>query len=256
MNYTPGMLRLFPPSGPDENASTAYHEIEYPEPPPDRPYVVLNFVITLDGQSTLGTLGARGIGSDSDHRLMRELRATVDALMHGAGTVRADNFPPRVSDALAQRRVERGLAPQPLGSVVTGTGELEPDFRYFSGRTPLVFTVDAKATSLGARLGSRATVIAAGSEEVDLRLALGLMRDRFDVRTVLCEGGPRLARGLLAAHCLDELFVTIAPKVGSDRAALRLVEGPPFAESEIPLLDLLHVLTESGELYLRYRVRR
>jgi riboflavin-specific deaminase-like protein len=249
------MLRLFPAStivAPD----MPYADVSYADPPPDRPYVVLNFAITLDGQATLGSRGAAAIGSETDHRLMRELRATVDGLLHGAGSVRVHNFAPIVPEGLVQRRIARGLAPQPLGTVFTRSGDLDPQNRYFSGRPPLVFTANSSVEELEARLGPRATVIGSGATEVDVRTALGVMRARFGLRTVLCEGGPILAHGLLAAGCLDEVFVTLAPKIGSDRAALRLVEGPPFSDETIPLLDLMHVLTEGGELYLRYRVRR
>jgi riboflavin-specific deaminase-like protein len=250
------MVQLFPIAAPGASTAMTYAGLDYPDPPCDRPYVLLNFVITLDGQATLGKGGAAGIGSSTDHRLMRELRATVDGLLHGAGTVRAHNFAPVVPDSLVQGRVARGLAPQPLGAVVTRSGDLKAQSKYFSERPPLVFTVGTMAASVANSLGSHATVLGAGAMDVDLRSMLETMRRQFGLRTVLCEGGPLLAHGLLAAGCLDEMFVTLAPKIGSDRAAPRLVEGSAFPEGEFPLLDLVHVLAEGSELFLRYRVRR
>ena len=250
------MVQLFPIAAPGAPTAVTYAGLDYPDPPSDRPYVLLNFVITLDGQATLGTKGVVGIGSTTDHRLMRELRATVDGLLHGAGTVRADNFAPVVPESLVERRVARGLAPQPLGAVVTRSGNLDPQSKYFSGRPPLVFTTGSMSPRVAAMLGSRATVFSAGATDVDFDSMLAIMREQLGLRTVLCEGGPRLAHGLLAAGCLDEMFVTLAPKIGSDRAAPRLVEGSAFPEGKFPQLDLVHVLAEGSELFLRYRVRR
>jgi riboflavin-specific deaminase-like protein len=248
--------QLFPVSSSDAPAAPAYYEIQYPEPPVERPYVVLNFVLTLDGQATLGKGGAVAIGSDTDHRLMRELRASVDGLLHGAGTVRADNFPPVVSEALAQRRTARGLEPQPLGTVVTRSGNLDPNNRYFSARPPLVFAPAGPARDLEARMGTRAVIVPMDGDRAGLASMLSIMRKRFGLSTVLCEGGPRLAHGLLAERCLDEIFLTLAPKIGADRAAPRLVEGDTFLEEAAPLLDLIHVQAEGSELFLRYRIRR
>lgn len=250
------MLRLFPGPSADVPASDGYDCIRFPEPPIDRPYVVLNFVTTLDGQATLGTGGAPAIGSATDHRLMRELRATADGLLHGAGTIRLDNFAPVVRDHLVSGRVARGLAPQPMGAIITRSGNLDPGLKYFSGRPPLVFTTAATAPGLAARLGRLATVVVAGTLDVDVRAVLEILRARYEIRTLLSEGGPQLAHSLLAVGCVDELFLTLAPKIGSERAAPRLVDGPPFPEHAVPKLDLVHVMSEGSELYLRYRTRR
>ncbi len=134
----------------------------------DRPYTVLNFVTTLDGQVTLGDTGAREIGSETDHRLMRRLRTVADGLMHGAGTIRQDNFPPRVPPDLIVERLARGLAEQPLGVAISASGNLSPALRYFSVRPPAVFTMNRHQAALSEQLGSKATVFGVGEEAVDL----------------------------------------------------------------------------------------
>jgi riboflavin-specific deaminase-like protein len=247
------MLRLFPSAAPAIPAEEIYKDLTFPEPPPDRPYVLLNFVITLDGQSTVGKTGAAGIGSRTDHRLMGSLRARADGLLHGASTVRADNFPPRVPDELIPERLARGLMRHPLGAVVTRSGNLDPSNRYFSMQPPVVFTTAGTAPALADRLGARARVIAVGEQDVDLAAALRSLRLEFGIRVLLCEGGARLAHDLIAADLLDEVFLTVAPKLGGDRHALRLLDGPAFAPDALPALQLLHVLLEGSELFLRYR---
>ncbi|HVC81847.1 MAG TPA: dihydrofolate reductase family protein [Chloroflexota bacterium] len=246
------MEQLFPPSPQPLALEDVYRDLTFPEPPEDRPYTLLNFVSTVDGQTTLGDTGASQIGSAVDHRLMKRLRAAVDGLLHGAGTVRLDNFRPIVPVDLVGERLARGLAEQPLGVVVTASGNLEPSLRYFSGRPPVVLTRESREAALQACLGGHATVVGVGGDAVDLRAAMGVLRRRFAVRTLLCEGGPKLAHGLIAAGLADELFLTLAPKVGSDSGALRLLDGPRFVPPDVPELSLTHVLHHEGELFLRY----
>jgi riboflavin biosynthesis pyrimidine reductase len=93
---------------------------------------------------------------------------------------------------------------------------------------------------------------------LDLRLAMRELSERFGVRTLLCEGGPHLNAELLAAGLVDELFLSLAPKLtgGEDVTgeALRIVAGVAF---EQPLeLELLGALENESHLFLRYGVRR
>lgn len=248
------MERLFPAGAQDLVIEEVYRDLTFPTPPADRPYTLLNFVMTLDGQTTLGDTGAAHIGSKTDHRLMRQLRVVADAMLHGAGTVRFDNFAPRVAPEFAAFRVVRGLAAQPLPVVISASGNLDPSLRYFTAGPPVVFTTQARAAALAGVLGERATVVGMGEQGVDLKGAMALLRGRFGVKVLLCEGGARLTHGLIAAGLVDELFLTLAPKLGSDAAALRLVEGARFLPPDVPQLTLIQVLHHEGELFLRYRV--
>jgi len=250
------MQQLFSNTSSGPAPSDRYDLLQFPDTGASRPYVILNFVTTLDGQATLGSGGAVAVGSATDHRLMRELRASADALLHGAGTVRANNFAPVVPEGLVPGRVARGLTPQPLPAVVTRSGDLDPHGKYFSRRPPVVFTTNGVAPVLSARLGPLATVVPSGADGVDVRAMLEILWARHGIHTLVCEGGPKLAYGLLAAECIDEIFLTLAPKIGSDLHAPRLVDGPAFLDSRVPMLDLVHVLVEGSELFLRYRIVR
>ena len=248
------MERILPPGARRLAVEDIFHDLTFPEPPVDRPYTLLNLVGTLDGQATLGDTGARDIGSKTDHRLMHRLRTVAEGLLHGAGTIRMDDFPPRVPPDLIPERLARGLAEQPLGAVVSASGNLSPSLRYFSIRPPAVFTTNDRQAALSDTLGARATVFGVGEEAVDLADALRLLRTRFGIRVLLSEGGPKLAHGLIAAGLVDELFLTLAPKLGSDGDAPRLVVGPRFLPSDVPRLSLLGVLHHEDELFLRYRL--
>ena len=249
------MERLLPTPSTTLDLEDVYRDLHFPEPPASRPYVYLNFVSTIDGQVTLGEGGAAGLGSKADHRLMGRLRVTADALLHGASTVRKDNFPPEVPADLEEERLARGLARQPFGAVVTLSGDIAPDSRYFSRPGSVILTADLQVTRLASLFGDRAVVVGCGAETVDLGRALGTLRERFGVRTLLCEGGPGLTHDLVAGGHLDEIFLTLAPKLGSDKAALRLLEGRAFDPAALPQAELIQVLAEGSELFLRYRLQ-
>jgi riboflavin-specific deaminase-like protein len=248
------MKQLLPLPACDVDVETVYRDLTFPEPPAERPYVILNFVQTIDGQTTLGSGGAAGLGSAVDQRLMKRLRVVADMLLHGAGTVRQDNFPPGVPKDLEHERLARGLRAQPTGVVVTASGRLLPENRYFSRPGALILTTRQQEERLHQLFDARATVISVGDQAVDLRAALGMLRQRFGARVVLCEGGPRLAYNLVENRLVDELFLTIAPKLGSDPRALRLLDGPAFDPAALPQAQLLHVLVADSELFVRYRL--
>jgi riboflavin biosynthesis pyrimidine reductase len=152
-------------------------------------------------------------------------------------------------------RLERGLPEEPLACIVSGRLALD-------GETPLlrepearVAILTASAASLPAT-GAEIDYVRAGEGQLDLAAALAELAERFSIRTLLCEGGPHLARELLAANLLDELFLSVSPLLaGGEPAggeALRILAGteldPPVA------LDLLDVQRSDSYLFLRYEV--
>src|SRR6266550_159018 len=89
----------------------------------DRPYLALNMVASVDGRAAVNG-SAVGIGSPADKHLMRELRAEADVVLHGAGTVRADPLSARVPAEMVPSRTSRGLSAQPVGAIITRSGNL------------------------------------------------------------------------------------------------------------------------------------
>jgi riboflavin biosynthesis pyrimidine reductase len=221
-----------------------------------RPRVLLNMVQSVDGRATLN--GRSGPLSDAaDRALFHALRAAADAVLVGAGTVRAERYGRIISDPDVRRmRRERGLSEEPLACVVSGRVALAPDI-------PLLATADARVAILTASEASVPDtaarveyVRAADQGALDLRAALVEVGERFGAQLMLCEGGPHLSRNLFAAGLVDELFLTHSPRlVGGDAAegeALRILCGP---ELEPPLtLELLGVLRSRSALFVRYRV--
>jgi riboflavin biosynthesis pyrimidine reductase len=178
------------------------------------------------------------------------LRTTVDAIMIGAGTMRAESYGRPVADPQKRaRRERRGLPHDPLMCIVSNSLELPWDAGLFTcgeGRV-VVFTAseaDAPPTETPVR-------VVRHQGRVDLPQAFGYLRRERGVRALLSEGGPRLHAEMIEAGLVDELFVTLAPKlIGGDGP--HLVEG--LGERERPL-ELAWLLEEEGELFARYRVK-
>ena len=126
------MQRLYPDPAGGLNPDTIYDELHLhrPDPPADRPTVALNMVTSVDGKAAVAG-SAAPLGSEVDHRLMRAIRAAHDAVLNGAGTLRAERVDPRVGPERAARRVARGARPEPLAVVLTRSGNLPLDRRYF-----------------------------------------------------------------------------------------------------------------------------
>ena len=115
-----------------EPAKPDYTALQFPAPPPDRPYVLVNMVMSADGKVVIeGT--EQGLGSRVDQRLMRELRANADVVITGAGTLRASGATSRVRYADLERlRTARGRSPNPTAAVLSGSGDLPLDGLFFT----------------------------------------------------------------------------------------------------------------------------
>jgi riboflavin biosynthesis pyrimidine reductase len=250
------------PASPDGEAGSA------------RPYVLLNMISTADGRATIA--GRSGpLGGTADHALFHGLRTLVDAVLVGARTLRVERYNRIVNDAAERaRRSERGLAAEALACVVSGSLELDPAIPLLADPEARVVIVTPSQASLEPVAAQVQYVRCASHGELDLSAALHALRERLRVGTVLCEGGPHLAWQLLEAGLLDEMFLTLAPRVaGGDiasspvgtrgmtvedvtagAAALPLMSGAPF--SPPAQLDLLSALESDSYLFLRYRVAR
>lgn len=233
-----------------------YRDLTFPEPGADRPYVVVNMVSTVDGKTALGE-SAAGIGSRTDAGLMRQIRAAVDAVIYGAGTLRADIVDPRVGPEWVQQRISRGQSAQPLVVAVSGSLDLEPSNRFFVGgpERTVLFTTTAAPLDRRRSLARYATVVVQPGVRVDLAQALRHLRERHGVRLLLSEGGPGLNQRLLETGLLDELLWTVAPKLAGGKART-LLDGAEPAQAIRARLELVSLYEHSGELYTRYRLQR
>ena len=203
-----------------------------------RPHVLCNLAPSIDGKIAPAHKRAPFTMSrgPEDPRRMRALRARADAVIVGATNVEAD---------------DPDLMPSPLRVVVTRAGErVSAGARMFDpalGGEGIVAHAATMSAARRAALGARATLVELGSSEVDVsQLLAWLARER------LCEGGGVLNASLLAARAIDELFLTIVPRVLGGSSAPTVVEGDGFAPEAIPDARLTHVEQVGDELFLTY----
>jgi 5-amino-6-(5-phosphoribosylamino)uracil reductase len=219
---------------------------------PHAPLVRLNMVASADGAVTDRRGRSGGLGGDGDRVVFRALRALADAVLVGAGTVRAERCGPhRPPEALAARRRADGRT-RPAGVVVVSRSlDLDTGAPLFAeAEVPtVVLTCAASDPGRRAAIERVGRVVVAGDTWVDLAAGLVELRERLGWAHVLCEGGPTLNAQLLAADLVDELCLTVAPQlVGGSGPRLAAEIEPPRQ------LDLAAVCEQDGELLLRYRL--
>lgn len=251
-------------------------DLAFSDAPEDRPYVFTNFVTSLDGLVTYGgqtVSEARLISgaSKDDQWLMGLLRGAADAVLVGAGTLRADIGHTWTAGALSAAdaggirawRTDIGRSENPLQCFVSASGRLDADAAVFN--TPdlecVVFTTSAGRACAQFRPGQRVRVeVAEKDGAVDLTAALSYLRRECGVRLLLCEGGPRLFGQMLDMRLVDECFHTLSPRMaGLDRGIegrLGITEGTGWQPQESPRFRLLSARTgirDADHLFLRYR---
>ena len=262
MDPTDNVLRLFPAPAKEIPAEDVYEDLRSPPASGllrDGSRLAINMVSTLDGKVSVGGK-ASPIGSVVDRLVMRNIRCAFDAVLVGAGTVRAEEMNLSVPAGLAERRKALGLPEQPLGVVLAGSGELPLErkvFRPRGGQRIVVIAGDAtpEPTLKGASALGALVLRAEGSELPAPGEIFRALNENLGVCSVLLEGGPTVNGAFLSAGKVDELFMTLSPKI-----SLSGRDAPPIALADTaaePLktdlqLASVHACAPHGELYLRY----
>jgi len=229
--------------------------------------VYANFIGSLDGVASLEAPGGAGRAlrgaCDADRFVMGLLRALADALVIGAGTLRADRGHLWTAGYIDRERAAtyRALGwPDPRLVVVTATGALDPDERALEAGA-LILTTGGGAARLRGRLPAACAVRAVGrarSDHVPMPAVLDAVRAEGH-RRVLTEGGPTLLAGLAAAGLLDELFLTLSPVLAGRRAGdgrLGLAEGAHLLPGDAGWARLRSVRSCGSHLFLRHAFGR
>jgi riboflavin biosynthesis pyrimidine reductase len=239
-------------------------------------YVYVNFAISRDGRVSFDEPGHRGGGDVSgfnthDRWLMGLLRARADAVLMGDNTLRvesehiwtAEYIFPADAAIFAALRVREQRRPTPHQVFLSQTGDLPWDAEVFS--RPELSIVIATTHQGAERIradhpdGGRFEVLDLGNATCDLAELVRVLAQRYGVRTLLCEGGPRVYGSMLAAGQVDEEFVTLCPVVIGNRAdgAARpsLVEGVPFPPGAAPRPRPVSLRRAGDHLFLRSTFR-
>jgi riboflavin-specific deaminase-like protein len=199
----------------------------------ERPYVVANFVASLDGK--VAVKGRSGpLGGEADKALFQALRKTVDCVLVGAGTVRKERYGKMT----------------PLAAILTGRLDLPMDTTLFSDPSSRVAVYTATARRMRP-VAADVTLHRIARADLTVSAVLRSLYRDHGVRSVLCEGGPSVLYQLAHERVLDELFLTLSPTLVGGEDEPSLLRGG--AELDPPeRLSLRWLLQDGAELFLRY----
>jgi riboflavin biosynthesis pyrimidine reductase len=230
--------------------------------------VYSNFISSVDGVVTLGSTPSAGSvisGKDpADRFLMGLLRACADAVVIGAGTMRATpghlwtpaHVYPSLATEFTSLRSNLGRSREPVLVLLTAGGKL--DFSHPAlVKGAIVVTTAAGAKKIGHRLPPTCEVIAMGKgKTLDLGKTISELRGR-GLKVLLTEGGPHVMGQLIDERLLDEAFLTISPVIAGrkDERRLGMVEGVELLPKRGAWSDLLSARRHGDYLFLRYRLK-
>jgi riboflavin biosynthesis pyrimidine reductase len=243
--------------------------------PAGRPFLRVNMITTLDGATSFAGRSG-GLGGPGDKLVFAVLRSLADVVVVGAGTARIERYGP-VKLPLEVQRMREGRGQNALPPIAVVTQSLDLDWGsglFVSGGPRPIVIAPARSDALAlTTAGKSADVITTGTRTVDLEAALMQLGDR-GMRYVLCEGGPKLNAGLVAAQLVDEVCLTLSPRLAGGAsdglvggwlagAGPRIYgAGPLPVAGQVRLtkpsmrlleLSLVHVLEEDSFLFLRLR---
>lgn len=219
----------------------------------DRPYTLLSCSMSIDGY--IGGVGSRLLlSNEEDFERVDAVRASCDAILVGAATVRIDN--PRLvvrSQANRGERAERGLAPSPTKVTVTRRAHLDAhaDFFAVGDGEKLVYCASPWVADARERLGTVATVVDGGDEAVDMRTLTTDLAAR-GVGRLMVEGGSAVHTQFLTEDLVDELQLTVAPLFLGESDAPRFVREGSFPWNPGHRAALVDVRKLGDVVLLRY----
>ncbi len=222
---------------------------------PDRPFVLLSCAVSLDGHIDDATDTRLVLSNAEDLDRVDGVRASCDAILVGANTVRRDD--PRLAVRSPERRAERraaGRPESPLKVTLTGGGDLDPGARFFTtgDADRVVYCATAGLGRARARLAGVAEVVD-GGDPLDLGAVLADLAGR-GVGRLMVEGGSAVHTAFLAAGLVDELHLAVAPVLVGDPAAPRFVGGGAFPYGAGRPISLVEARPIGDVVLLRYRL--
>lgn len=222
-----------------------------------RPFVFINMAMTADGKIATANRAVSSFGSRHDLDNLYKLRTTADAIMAGARTLDLNKvFLGNGGERYRRLRLQRALSEYPLRIIVSGSGTIDPRAAIFQKRfSPILLITSRRASATTIRTLRTLVddVFISSGRAIDFTAALQWLAEKWKVRRLLCEGGGELNAALFREGFVDELNLTICPKIFGDRHAPTIAEG----NSHIPLalaanLRLRSVRKIGEEVFLKF----
>ncbi len=215
--------------------------------------------MTADGKIATANRRVSSFSSRRDQDHLLQLRATADAVMAGARTV--DLNPVNLGPGPAKYRrlrLRRGLAEFNLRIIVSRSGTVNPNAEVFQRKfSPIIILTTRRATAgrLKKLRAVAAEVKICGAREINFRRALRWLRKKWGIKRLLCEGGGELNDALFRAGLVNELHLTVCPKIFGGRAAPTIADGLGAASlAQATQLEPQSARRHGDEMFFVYRV--
>lgn len=222
------------------------------------PYFYANFVATLDGkvQVLTETKSYWPLGSKLDYETLIELRTYADVLIHGSTTALAHPTIQSLSKpAFHEARIKNGKNTPILYMILSNhpTDALLPKIIPTHKLVQAIIVTNEKAP-VSDLLAKHATILRVGKNAIDITLLPKYFKEN-GLNHILVEGGPSVMGSFIKAKLLDELFMTLAPKIvgNKDNQTLTMVENMLLKPNEVATFSLLSHTSYDNELFLRYK---
>ncbi len=223
-----------------------------------RPFVTANFALTADGRISTRNRTPANFSSPRDKRRLLEIRSACDAILVGARTLAADSMTLGIPADLRAAREKRQLPAWPLRVIASNTGRLNARASFFTSGLPMpvVFTTRRITTRTCTALTGMCDLFLQLAEKVNLAAALATLREDYGIKRLVCEGGGTLLRAMLAADLVDELHVTLCPRIFGGKKAPTLTGIASDFLPRSTQLRLAEMLPVGDECFTRWRVVR
>lgn len=220
------------------------------------PYVLLSVAVSIDGAIDDTSPTRLLLSNAEDFDRVDQVRAESDAILIGAGTIRADN--PRLLVNSEQRRAARvaaGKPEYPLKVTISASGELDPSSKFWHhGGGKVAYTTDTAVEKLRERLAGLADVVSTGPT-IDLRTMLDDLEKR-GVERLMVEGGSQIHTEFLSQGLVDEIHLAIAPLVVGDADAPRFLNPASYPGGSARRMRLVEARTVGDVVLIRYLPKR
>ena len=220
-----------------------------------RARLTVHFAVTLDGKVSTRNYTPTQFTSAKDKKRLLQVRSENDAVMVAKGTLQTDRMSLGLPDQmLRNERLRRGTSEEPLRVIVSATGDIGLDLPIFQspGAPIVLYTTTRIPSSKRIELEPKVVIYEAGKDQVDLLYVLSHLFSRYQVRTVVCEGGPTLVRFLAQANLIDRIVLTIAAKLFGGRLAPTLTGLPGDFLPASRHFQLVNTEIGDNEFYLTY----
>ena len=224
--------------------------------PKDRPYIVLNFAMSVDGKISTSQRGRLRFSSSEDWQLMDQIRSKSDAVLIGANTIRSEDPPFRIrSKKRRDERKARGKPPHPISIILSRSLDLPLSGRYFQQQhmDRIIVTTGHAPQHRIEEIRPFAEIIQTGGAQVDFHELCRILIKK-NIQYLLVEGGGEVNMAFFDAGLVDEIYMTLCPVIIGGREAPTPADGNGFKADQLVKLELIQTRLIGHELFQRYRV--